>query len=351
MGNNDSLDTVLVTGGAGFIGSAYLRRYVKELPATRFVCLDALTYAGNLRNLAPVWQRPNFRFVHGSVTNSELVAHLFRTHRFQCIIHFAAESHVDRSIKEETVFVETNVLGTQVVLRQARRFGARLVLVSTDEVYGDLGPDDAPFTEEHPLRPSSPYSASKAAGDLLALAAHRTFGTDVVITRCSNNYGPYQFPEKLIPLMVLRALDGQPLPVYGDGLNVRDWIHVEDHISGVHLAALRGESGETYNLGAACEKRNIDVVEKVLQQLGRPRSLIQFVTDRPGHDRRCAIDASRAEDRLGWRPERSFDEQLERTVDWYVERRGWCDEVVSGAYRRLTPQDLDEVEGAEANEE
>lgn len=337
--------TVLVTGGAGFIGSAYLRRCVPEEPSVRYVCLDALTYAGNLANLRPIWGSENFSFVHGSVTNAELVSHLCRTYPFDLIIHFAAESHVDRSILGETVFVETNVLGTQALLTAARMFQVRMVLVSTDEVYGDLSPTDPPFSVMHPLRPSSPYSAAKASADLLALAAYRTYGTDVIITRCSNNFGPYQFPEKLIPLMIQRALEDQPLPVYGDGRNIRDWLYVDDHVEGIRMAAVGGATGQIYNLGGSCERENIAIVRAILKELGKPESLISYVTDRPGHDRRYSIDFSRTTEQLGWSPQGRFEENLVKTIRWYQDHQEWCREIESGAYRRLTPELLSRENG------
>jgi dTDP-glucose 4,6-dehydratase len=297
------------------------------------VNLDKLTYAGNAENLADVAGETRHRLVVGDVGDEALVSGLLREERIEAILHLAAESHVDRSILHAAAFVETNVAGTQVLLDAARAAAVRrFVQVSTDEVYGSLGPEGV-FTEESPLAPSSPYSASKAAADLLALAAARTFGQDVVVTRCSNNYGPYQFPEKLIPLMVVNALRDEPLPVYGDGQNVRDWIHVEDHCAGLVAALERGRAGEVYNLGASNERRNLDLVHGVLDLLGKPRSLVRFVKDRPGHDRRYAIDAAKARRELGWEPRFPFDRALAATVRWYVEHRAWWEHILSGEYR------------------
>jgi dTDP-glucose 4,6-dehydratase len=322
---------ILVTGGAGFIGSNFVQRVVREREDVEIVTLDALTYAGNLENLSTLEGHRRHRFVRGDVADREWAEDVGEG--FDVIVHFAAESHVDRSILDARDFVTTNVLGTQNLLDWARDGGAaRFVQVSTDEVYGSLGPEGW-FTESTPLAPNSPYSASKAAADLLCRAAFHTHGQEVVVTRCSNNYGPYQFPEKLIPLMIANALEDEPLPVYGDGLNVRDWIHVEDHCDGVLAVAERGRAGEVYNLGGNCEKTNLELVRTLLGILGKPESLIRFVTDRPGHDRRYAIDASRAERELGWSPRTTFEEGLRATVDWYVENREWWERVRSGAYR------------------
>jgi dTDP-glucose 4,6-dehydratase len=325
---------VLVTGGCGFIGSNLVRLLLAERPGWRVVNLDKLTYAGNAENLVDLEGDPRYRFVRGDVANGELVGELFRAERVEAVVHLAAESHVDRSILAPAVFIETNVRGTQVLLEAARECGVRrFVHVSTDEVYGSLGPTGL-FTEDSPLAPSSPYSASKAASDLLALSYARTFGLPVVVTRCSNNYGPYQFPEKLIPLMIANALRDLPLPVYGDGMNVRDWIHVDDHCRGLLLALERGADGEVYNLGASSERPNLDIVREVLRLLGKPESLVRFVKDRPGHDRRYAIDARKAQGELGWAPHRRFEEGLAGTVRWYVEHRGWWERVISGEYLR-----------------
>jgi dTDP-glucose 4,6-dehydratase len=324
---------VLLTGGAGFIGSNLARLILSERPGWRVVLLDKLTYAGNAENLAELRGDPRLRFVRGDICNGELVAELWRSERIEAVLHLAAESHVDRSILAPSVFIDTNVRGTQVLLEAARELGVqRFVHVSTDEVYGSLGPTGL-FTEETPLAPSSPYSASKASSDLLALAYAHTFGLPVVVTRCSNNYGPWQFPEKLIPLMIANALRDLPLPVYGDGLNVRDWIQVDDHGRGLLAALERGEDGQVYNLGASSERRNIDIVKGVLAALGKPESLIRYVKDRPGHDRRYAIDAGKARARLGWAPTRTFEAALEETVRWYVDHRGWWERIISGEYR------------------
>ncbi len=325
---------VLVTGGSGFIGSNLVRFLLAERAGWRVVNLDKLTYAGNAENLAGLEGHPRYRFVRGDVCDGRLAARLMEEERVGAVMHLAAESHVDRSIHAPAVFVETNVGGTQVLLEAARAAGvSRFLHVSTDEVYGSLGAEGR-FTEETPLAPSSPYSASKAASDLLALAHARTFGLAVVVTRCSNNYGPYQFPEKLIPLMVANALRDLPLPVYGDGTNVRDWIHVEDHCRGLVAAMEKGRPGEVYNLGASSERRNIDLVRQVLDLVGKPHSLVRFVEDRPGHDWRYAIDASKARRELGWEPRRRFEEALAETVRWYRDNRPWWERIVSGEYRR-----------------
>ncbi|MCK6549741.1 dTDP-glucose 4,6-dehydratase [Myxococcota bacterium] len=327
------MTTLLVTGGAGFIGASYVARRLGTSTADRVVVFDALTYAGNLESLAPVERHPGYRFVRGDVRDASAVDAVMRAERPELVVHFAAESHVDRSILGPRVFTETNVLGTHVLLDAARAHGVRRVLhVSTDEVYGSLGPDGA-FTETSPLSPSSPYSASKAAADLLCLSYHRTFGLDVVITRCSNNYGPYQFPEKLIPLMIINALEGQPLPVYGDGRQVRDWLHVHDHCAAIDAVLAGGRAGEVYNVGGRNERTNLEIVHHVLDRLGAPRSLVRHVIDRPGHDRRYAIDATKLEGELGWRPARTFPEALDETIDWYLANRPWWEHVRSGAYR------------------
>jgi dTDP-glucose 4,6-dehydratase len=324
---------LLVTGGCGFIGSNLVRLVLAERPGWRVVNLDKLTYAGNLENLAGLEARPGYRFVHGDIADGPLVGRLLREERIQAILHLAAESHVDRSILEPAVFIETNVRGTQVLLEAARELSvARFVHVSTDEVYGSL-PATGLFTEESPLAPTSPYSASKAGSDLLALAYARTFQLPVVVTRCSNNYGPYQFPEKLIPLMIANALRDEPLPVYGDGLQIRDWIHVEDHCRGLLAALERGRAGEVYNFGASSERKNLDIVRQILARLGKPESLVRFVADRPGHDRRYAIDAGKAARELGWTPARRFEEALAETVAWYLAHRPWWERILSGEYR------------------
>jgi len=325
---------VLVTGGCGFIGSNLVKYLRRERPQWTIVNLDNLTYAGNLENLAELEGDPRHIFVRGDIGERSLIDDLIGAHRVDAVMHLAAESHVDRSILGPALFIHTNVLGTQVLLEaclQARV--GRFLMVSTDEVYGSLGPDGA-FIESSPLAPSSPYSASKAASDLLALAYHRTFGLDVLVTRCSNNYGCYQFPEKLIPLMIVNALHDEPLPVYGDGGNVRDWLNVEDHCQALLLALERGRAGEIYNIGGGAERKNIDIVRTILALLKKPDSLIRFVKDRPGHDRRYAIDPSKASAELGWSPRHSFEQGLEETVQWYADHPHWWQSVKSGAYRQ-----------------
>jgi dTDP-glucose 4,6-dehydratase len=324
---------VLVTGGAGFIGSNLVRFLRRERPGWTVVNLDKLTYAGNAESLADLREDPGHVFVRGDIANAELVGHLIRHHAVEAILNLAAESHVDRSILGPSVFVDTNVAGTQVLLEAARRAGVkRFLQISTDEVYGSLGASGR-FTEASPLRPSSPYSASKAAADLLVLAYGHTFGLDVVVTRCSNNYGPYQFPEKLIPLMIANALEGRKLPVYGDGMHVRDWIHVEDHCRALLAALEKGRGGEVYNVGSNNEWPNIQIVGRLLEILEKPRELIEHVKDRPGHDRRYAIDATKARSELGWSPQIPFPDGLEATVEWYGNNRGWWERVRTGDYR------------------
>ena len=337
MGESQRL---LVTGGAGFIGSNFIRLLLAEDAAAQVVNLDALTYAGNLENLVEVDGSPRYRFVKGDIRNDVEVTAAFAaaTEAFggpvDAVIHFAAESHVDRSIEDPAAFLQTNVLGSEVLLRIARRQGVRrFVQVSTDEVYGSLGPDDPAFTEETPLAPNSPYAASKAGADLLARAYWETYRFPVLITRCSNNYGPYQFPEKLIPLMIANALENKPLPVYGDGMNVRDWIYVDDHVRGILAVLRQGRPGAVYNLGGHAEVPNLRVVESLLALLGKPASLIRFVTDRPGHDRRYAMATERAARELGWAPTVTFDEGLRRTVAWYLSHQPWVAQVRSGAYQ------------------
>jgi dTDP-glucose 4,6-dehydratase len=325
--------TVLVTGGAGFIGSNLVRLLRRERPQWTVVNLDKLTYAGNAESLADLRDDPRHVFVRGDIANAELVEHILANHGVDAILNLAAESHVDRSILGPGIFVETNVSGTQVLLEAARQAGVkRFVQIGTDEVYGSLGASGK-FTESSPLSPSSPYSASKAAADLLALAYGRTFGMEVVVTRCSNNYGPYQFPEKLIPLMIANALEGKKLPVYGDGLQIRDWIHVEDHCRALLAALTDGRPGEVYNLGSDNEWPNLRIVERLLEILGKGSELVEHVKDRPGHDRRYAIDASKARAGLGWAPRVGFDEGLEATVRWYVQHRDWWERIRTGAYR------------------
>ncbi len=323
---------VLVTGGCGFIGSNLVRYLLRHHPELEVVNLDCLTYAGNLESLSDLEGEPRHRFVRGDVCDRELLGELLKGEGIEAILHLAAESHVDRSILGPEVFCRTNVLGTATLLEAARRAGVRRFLqVSTDEVYGSLGPTGH-FTETTPLAPSSPYSASKASADLLALAYHHTFGMDVVVSRCSNNYGPYQFPEKLIPLMILNALEDKGLPVYGDGLNVREWLHVEDHCAALALLLTAGRPGQVYNIGSNDELGNLHVVRRILQILGKPESLIRYVQDRPGHDRRYAIDSSKLRGELGWSPRHAFEGGLEATVKWYLDNRPWWRRVTSGEY-------------------
>ena len=329
-----SMPTYVVTGGAGFIGSNFVRFALASIPDLRIVNIDLLTYAGNLENIEGV-PEDRHTFVRADITDAEAMARAV-PEGADALINFAAETHVDRSILGPLVFVRTNVLGTQVLLDTARAKGVRRFLqVSTDEVYGSLAPGDPPFTEDRPLAPSSPYAASKAGADLLVLAAHRTYGQDAVITRCSNNYGPYQFPEKLIPLALANALEDKPLPVYGDGRQVRDWIYSEDHSRAILAAVVRGRPGRVYNVGARSERYNIDVVREILRQLAKPESLIQYVKDRPAHDRRYAIDPTRAEKELGWRPEVALEDGLARTIGWYRDHAAWWRRVRDGSYREF----------------
>ena len=335
---------LLVTGGAGFIGSNFIYYMQKMHPEYEIVNLDLLTYAGNLNSLKEAEKSPNSRFVRGDIADSALVTELFETERFDMVVNFAAESHVDRAVLNPSVFVRTNVLGTQVLLDAARTYGVtRFHQVSTDEVNGDL-PLDRPdlfFTETTPLHTSSPYSAAKAGADLLVLAYHRTYGLPVTISRCSNNYGPYQFPEKFIPLMILRAMKDEPLPVYGTGENVRDWLYVEDHCAAIDLILHQGTVGEIYNIGGHNERTNLFVVHRILELLNKPESLISFVSDRPGHDRRYAIDPTKIFTELGWQPTTLFDEGMERTIRWYVEHPDWWQPILTGEYNRY----IDEMYG------
>jgi dTDP-glucose 4,6-dehydratase len=325
---------LLVTGGAGFIGSNFIRHILRHLPEHTVVNFDKLTYAGNLESLLDIQHHSNYQFVHGDITNQQDIEAVFQR-TIDMVIHFAAESHVDRSILDPARFVHTNILGTQVVLEAARRHGVtKFVQVSTDEVYGTLG-STGYFTEETLLQPNSPYSASKAGADLLVRAYHETFGLPINITRCSNNYGPFQFPEKLIPLTMIRAMSGNGVPVYGDGLQVRDWLHVEDHCRAIQLVMEKGAPGEVYNVGGSNEWTNLDVVKAILDELKQSHDLIQFVTDRPGHDRRYAIDAHKIKRDLGWKPQISFTEGLPRTVKWYLEHQPWWQRVQTGEYRRF----------------
>ena len=331
------MQTVLVTGGAGFIGSNYIhymfKKYDNEI---RIINVDALTYAGNLETLKPVEDKPNYKFVKGDIADEAFIMDLFEKEKFDVVVNFAAESHVDRSIEDPGIFVQTNVMGTRVLLDASRKFGVkRYHQVSTDEVYGDL-PLDRPdlfFTENTPIHTSSPYSASKASADLFVLAYHRTFGTPVTVSRCSNNYGPYHFPEKLIPLMISRALADEELPVYGNGENVRDWLHVSDHCEAIDLIIHKGKVGEVYNIGGHNERTNLQVVQTILKALDKPESLIKYVKDRPGHDRRYAIDPTKIETELGWKPKYNFDTGIAQTIQWYLDNEDWWKHIISGEYQ------------------
>ncbi|MEY3162041.1 MAG: dTDP-glucose 4,6-dehydratase [Planctomycetota bacterium] len=326
------MSKILVTGGAGFIGSNFVRMMVRDTTHD-IVNVDALTYAGNLENLVDLEGNKRHVFVRADIADTTAMARVFGDHRPDVVVHFAAESHVDRSVLDATAFVRTNVAGTQVLLDQSRAHKVqRFVHVSTDEVYGSLGPWGY-FTEETPIQPNSPYSSSKAGSDLLVRAAVHTHHMDCVITRCSNNYGPYQFPEKLIPLIIANAMDGKKLPVYGDGRNVRDWIYVEDHCTGVRAAMERGKAGEVYNFGGNAERENIEVIRQILKLVGRGEDLITYVKDRPGHDRRYAMDVSKAKATLGWTPSFTFEDGIRQTVDWYVRNGAWLQRVRSGDYQ------------------
>jgi dTDP-glucose 4,6-dehydratase len=325
--------TILVTGGAGFIGSNFVLRTLRKYPNYKIVNLDKLTYAGNLENLKDAEASKRHLFVRGDICDSELVAKLLQDHEVDIVVNFAAESHVDRSIMGATEFIRTNVSGTAVLLEAAKQHHLKkYIQVSTDEVYGSLGPEGK-FTELTPLHPNSPYAASKASADLLALAYHHTFGVPVVVTRCSNNYGLYQFPEKLIPLMIINAMGNKPLPVYGDGRNIRDWIHVEDHCSAIDSVMHAGREGDVYNIGGNSEVANIDVVRLVLKHLDKPESLITFVKDRPGHDQRYAIDASKTIAELGWRPLHDFADGIVETINWYRENQPWWERIITKEYQ------------------
>lgn len=327
---------VLVTGGAGFIGANFVFYMMDKHPDYDIVCLDALTYCGNLKTLAPVMDKEHFKFVKGDITDRELVFNLFQEENFDVVVNFAAESHVDRSIEDPGVFLKTNILGTQTLMDASREYGVkRFHQVGTDEVYGDL-PLDRPdlfFTEDMPLTASSPYSASKASADLLVMAYHRTYGLPVTISRCSNNYGPYQFPEKLIPLMIKNALADETLPVYGTGENVRDWLYVEDHCKAIDMIIHNGEVGEVYNIGGHNEKSNLDVVKTILKQIDKPESLITYVGDRKGHDLRYAIDPAKIHAELGWLPDTKFDDGIRQTIEWYLDNREWWEDIIKGEYQ------------------
>lgn len=329
-------ETVLITGGAGFIGSNFVYHMLKEHPDDKIVCVDCLTYAGNMSTLAEAMKNERFVFYKTNICDRAGIYKIFETDHPDIVVNFAAESHVDRSIETPEIFLQTNILGTQVMMDACRKYGiGRYHQVSTDEVYGDL-PLDRPdlfFTENTPIRTSSPYSASKASADLLVQAYHRTFGLPVTISRCSNNYGPYHFPEKLIPLTIANCLNDKPLPVYGEGLNVRDWLYVEDHCRAIDLIIHRGREGEVYNVGGHNEMRNIDIVKLICDYLGKPYSLIKHVSDRKGHDMRYAIDPTKIHDELGWLPETKFADGIKKTIDWYLDNREWWETIVSGEYR------------------
>ncbi len=328
---------IIVTGGAGFIGGNFVHYMVNKYPEDMIINLDLLTYAGNLETLKPVENAPNYKFVKGDIADRTFIFKLFEEEKPDVVINFAAESHVDRSITDPESFVRTNVMGTTTLLDACRTYGIkRYHQVSTDEVYGDL-PLDRPdlfFTEETPLHTSSPYSSSKAGADLFVLAYHRTYGLPVTVSRCSNNYGPYHFPEKLIPLIISRALNNEELPVYGKGENVRDWLYVTDHCKAIDLIVRKGKVGEIYNIGGHNERTNLEVVKTILKALNKPESLIKFVTDRPGHDRRYAIDPTKIETELGWKPEYTFDTGIVKTIDWYLNNKEWWEHIISGEYTK-----------------
>ncbi len=327
---------ILVTGGAGFIGGNFIHYMTKKYPNYQIVCLDLLTYAGNLETLVGVMEAANFKFVKGDIGNREFIYPFFDKEKFDIVINFAAESHVDRSITDPELFVKTNVLGTAVLLDASRKFGIkRYHQVSTDEVYGDLPLDkkDLFFTEETPLHTSSPYSASKASGDLLCLAYYRTYKMPITISRCSNNYGPYHFPEKLIPLIIIRAFNNDSLPVYGKGENIRDWLHVYDHCSAIDLIIHNGRYGEVYNIGGHNEKTNLEVVQTILHELGKDESLISYVKDRPGHDLRYAIDPTKITSELGWKPQYNFETGIKQTINWYIKNKKWWEDIINGEYK------------------
>jgi dTDP-glucose 4,6-dehydratase len=323
---------LLVTGGAGFIGSNFVRYMLNKYPEYKIVNYDLLTYAGNLENLKDIQENPRYVFVKGDIRNYQLVDYIVKTHHIDVIVNFAAESHVDRSISDPSIFVKTNVLGTQVLLDVAKANNIqKYVQISTDEVYGSLG-DTGYFTEETPLAPNSPYSASKASADLLVRAYHKTYELNVNITRCSNNYGPYHFPEKLIPLMITNALEGKDLPIYGDGQNIRDWLHVKDHCAAIDLVIHKGKSGDVYNIGGHNERTNNEIVHIIVEKLGVSKSLIKYVADRPGHDRRYAIDPTKIMTELGWKPQYTFDKGIEETIQWYINNPDWWKRIKSGEY-------------------
>ena len=327
---------ILVTGGAGFIGSNFIFYMMKEHPSYRIICVDKLTYAGNISTLNSLMEKDNFRFVKMDICDRSGIEHLFEEEHPDIVVNFAAESHVDRSIENPEIFLQTNVIGTSVLMDACRKYGVKKYHhIRTDEVYGDLPLDrpDLLFTENTPIHTSSPYSSSKAAADLLVLAYHRTYGLPTTISRCSNNYGPYHFPEKLIPLMIINALNDKDLPVYGEGLNVRDWLYVEDHCRAIDLIIHNGTEGEVYNIGGHNEMKNIDIVKLICKELGKPESLIKYVTDRKGHDLRYAIDPTKIHDELGWLPETSFNEGIKKTIKWYLDNQSWWEPIISGEYQ------------------
>ncbi|KEK20654.1 spore coat protein [Bacillus manliponensis] len=325
---------LLITGGAGFIGSNFIRYIINKYPSYHIINVDALTYAGNLENLRTIENKTSYTFIKGDISNSTFINHLFETERFDYVLNFAAESHVDRSIIQPGIFVQTNIQGTQNLLHAAKQYRIKkYIQISTDEVYGTLG-DNGLFTEETPLAPNSPYSASKASADLLTRAYYETFGLPINITRCSNNYGPFHFPEKLIPLMIINALHNKHLPIYGDGLQIRDWLHVEDHCRAIDLILHNGCIGEVYNIGGNNEYTNIEVVKEILSYLKKPESLIQYVKDRPGHDRRYAINSTKLQTELGWFPIHNFHTGIQQTVQWYIENEHWWQKIISGEYKK-----------------
>ena len=327
------MNNILLTGGAGFIGSNFINYILDEHSDYNIINLDKLTYAGNLENLVTSEGKKNYRFVKGDITNAELVNSLFQKYDINYVINFAAESHVDRSILDSEVFFRSNVLGTNVLLEAARKFNIeKYVQISTDEVYGSLGAEGL-FTEDTPLHPNSPYSASKASADMMAMAFYHTYGLPVVITRCSNTYGPFQFPEKLIPLMIINSLNGKKLPVYGDGMNIRDWIYVIDHNKAIEQVFEKGRIGEVYNIGASTEMPNIEIIKLILNKLGKSEEMIEYVKDRPGHDRRYAIDSSKIKNELGWEPLFSFEEAISKTIEWYIDNKNWWSRIISGDYQ------------------